>query len=82
MTTAPTPDLREQLSSAASYDALGVELAVSVDSAVELFADWLRAFADFIDRGPTFPLPPSVFSALVRERADDLDDVVREASRG
>ncbi|RKN38466.1 hypothetical protein [Micromonospora endolithica] len=32
----------------------------------------LRDFADFLDRGPTFPLPPSVFSALARERADDL----------
>jgi hypothetical protein len=32
----------------------------------------LRDMADRIDRGPTFPLPPSVFSALIRERADDL----------
>lgn len=32
----------------------------------------LLAAADQIDRGPTFPLPPSVISALVRERAADL----------
>ncbi len=32
----------------------------------------LRDMADLIDRGPTFPLPPSVISALVRERADNL----------
>lgn len=32
----------------------------------------LRVMADEIDRGPTFPLPPSVISALVRERADRL----------
>lgn len=33
----------------------------------------LRVMADEIDRGPTFPLPPSVISALVRERADRLE---------
>jgi hypothetical protein len=32
----------------------------------------LRDMADRIDRGPTFPVPPSVISALIRERADDL----------
>jgi hypothetical protein len=32
----------------------------------------LRVMADEIDRGPTFRLPPSVFSALVRERADRI----------
>lgn len=37
----------------------------------------LRVMADEIDRGPTFPLPPSVISALVRERADGLDAGVR-----
>lgn len=37
----------------------------------------LRVMADEIDRGPTFPLPPSVISALVRERADRI---AREAS--
>lgn len=31
-----------------------------------------RVLADEIDRGPTFPLPPSVISALVREKADAL----------
>jgi hypothetical protein len=33
----------------------------------------LRDFADLIDRGPTFPLPPSIFSAMARERADDQE---------
>lgn len=33
----------------------------------------LRVMADEIDRGPTFPIPPSVVSALVRERADGLE---------
>lgn len=33
----------------------------------------LRDMADLIDRGPTFPLPPSVISALVRERADAIE---------
>ncbi len=32
----------------------------------------LDAMADKIDNGPTFPLPPSVISALVREQAEDL----------
>lgn len=32
----------------------------------------LRVMADEIDRGPMFPLPPSVISALVRERAGAL----------
>ncbi|MEU4640842.1 hypothetical protein [Micromonospora sp. NPDC023814] len=32
----------------------------------------LRDVAALIDRGPAIPLPPSIFSALVRERADDL----------
>ncbi len=31
-----------------------------------------RGKVDEIDRGPTFPLPPSVISALVRERAERL----------
>ena len=35
-------------------------------------ADALDDMADRIDNGPTFPLPPSVISALVRERAADL----------
>lgn len=34
----------------------------------------LRDAADLIDRGPDVPLPPSVYSALLRERAADLDD--------
>lgn len=32
----------------------------------------LRVMADEVDRGPTFPLPPSVISALIRERAEGL----------
>lgn len=28
--------------------------------------------ADDIDSGPTFPVPPSVISALLREKAEDL----------
>lgn len=41
-------------------------------------AAWtLRDVAERIDRGPSFPMPPSVISALVRERADDI-----EAGRG
>ena len=32
----------------------------------------LRVMADEIDRGPTFPLPPSVISELIRERAAGL----------
>jgi hypothetical protein len=32
----------------------------------------LHVMADEIDRGPTFPMPPSVVSALVRERAEGL----------
>lgn len=32
----------------------------------------LGVMADEIDRGPTSPLPPSVISALVRERAEGL----------
>lgn len=35
-------------------------------------AEGLEDMADAIDKGPTFPLPPSVISALVRERAADL----------
>ncbi len=38
----------------------------------EAIAAGLRVMADEIDRGPTFPLPPSVISALVRERADRI----------
>lgn len=35
-------------------------------------AEALREFADLVDKGPTFlPLPPTVFSAMARERADD-----------
>lgn len=43
----------------------------------DVVAAALRGIADEIDRGPTFPMPPTVISALIRERADTL-----EASRG
>ncbi len=33
----------------------------------------LRVMADEIDQGPTFPMSPSVISALIRERADRLE---------
>lgn len=32
----------------------------------------LHDLADLIDRGPDIPLRPGIFSALVRERANDL----------
>ncbi len=38
----------------------------------------LDLVADDIDAGPTFSLPPSVISALVREKAEDL----RQANPG
>lgn len=34
-------------------------------------ANALEEFAELIDRGPDFPLPKSVFSAMARERAED-----------
>lgn len=37
-----------------------------------------RVLADAVDRGPAIPLPPSVYSALIREYAADLTT----ASRG
>jgi len=49
-------------------DRLRADLAAANVSA----ATALTQFADLIDRGPTFPLPPSVFSAMARERADDI----------
>jgi hypothetical protein len=39
----------------------------------------LREAADHVDRGPTFPMPPSIISALLREQADDY---AQEANRG
>lgn len=36
----------------------------------------LEAVADDIDSGPTFRVPPSVISALVREKAADLVQAV------
>lgn len=42
----------------------------------------LRDMADRIDRGPRFNMPPSVISALVRERADDLGaEATKETDR-
>lgn len=43
-----------------------------LDGVPALAAAYLRDMADRIDRGPAIPLPPSVYSALVRERADDI----------
>lgn len=37
----------------------------------------LRVMADEIDRGPTLPLLPSIFSALLRERADGFASPTR-----
>jgi hypothetical protein len=42
-----------------------------VAAAAAVAAGALSEMAGKIDKGPTFPLPPSVISALVRERADD-----------
>lgn len=39
----------------------------------DVVAAALRGMADEIDRGPAFPLPPTVISALIRERADTLE---------
>jgi len=55
-------------------------IRVVLEAAAPYFiADALRDMADRIDRGPTFPLPPSVISALIRERADDI---TRETPHG
>lgn len=43
-----------------------------LDAGTALTAVVLRDMADSIDRGPAIPLPPSVYSALIRERADDI----------
>lgn len=76
-------DLFDELGEAA-YDALTrkahdltrvavVTVAFPGDPAAIIQAQLLRAFADKIDQGPDVPLPPSIFSALARETADDLD---------
>lgn len=50
------------------------DLIAAVDRiANERAAAALTEFADLVDRGPTFPLAPSIFSAMARERAGDLD---------
>jgi hypothetical protein len=38
----------------------------------EAAATALMEFADLIDRGPNFPLRPSLFSGMARERAADI----------
>lgn len=38
----------------------------------------LRDFADVIDRGPAVPLPPSVYSALAREHAEQIEEAHAE----
>jgi len=45
--------------------------AVAAEVAPLIAAQVLRDAADLVDRGPTFPLSPSIISALLRERADD-----------
>lgn len=50
----------------------GYELADTHRWAAAVVAAALQVMADEIDRGPTFPLPPSVISQLVRERAEGL----------
>ena len=42
----------------------------------------LREFADMVDSGPTFALPPSIFSAMAREEADRIaaDRLTQEPS--
>lgn len=40
----------------------------------EIAATALREFADFVDRGPTFDLPPSIFSTMAREWAEDYEE--------
>jgi hypothetical protein len=44
----------------------------AVNAIGRAIADALDDMAARIDNGPTFPLPPSVISELVRERAADL----------
>jgi hypothetical protein len=56
-----------------SEEPLAEVAMAATDRALGHVAAWLRELADEIDRGPTFPLPPSVISALVRERADAID---------
>jgi hypothetical protein len=36
-----------------------------------------RLLADLVDNGPTFPMPPSIISALIRERADQIEAEVQ-----
>lgn len=57
----------------AMIDAAREAMSASGGVLEEALAAGLRVMADEIDRGPSFPLPPSVISALVRERADGLD---------
>ncbi len=53
------------------YDHEGIRRAIET-AAPHIAAQVLRDAADLVDRGPTFPMPPSIISALLRERADDL----------
>lgn len=45
-----------------------------------IVATELERMADQIDRGPEIPLPPSIYSALVRERAEDVRAINVEES--
>jgi hypothetical protein len=44
----------------------------STDAIRAGLAATLRELADHIDRGPAIPLPPSIYSALLREHADGV----------
>lgn len=50
----------------------GVRVYPDARSLADYGAALLRDVADLVDRGPVSPLPPSVLSALLREKADDL----------
>lgn len=52
-----------------AYEAVGGRMPQARRDGV---AAVLAEVADQIDRGPTFPIPPSVISELVRERVADL----------
>lgn len=57
----------------AERDQYRAEAKAVIEFAAPLIAaQALRDAADLVDRGPTFRMPPSVISALLRERADDL----------
>lgn len=46
-----------------------VDTTPTVSAEAEIAANALDQAADLIDRGPAIPLPPSIYSTLLRERA-------------